>query len=176
MKDWKAVVKTVSPLLGSALGGPLGGAAAKLISEGLLAKSDATDTEIATALLDPDNLVRLKSIEKDFEVRMKELDVDVKKLSVEDRKSARDLAKVVGIEPHVVLSFVFICGFFAVLWLLFVSGVSLDPGIEKLALVLVGSLGANVTSVVKFWFGGSPNDQRNADNMYNSIPREQLKK
>lgn len=176
MKDWKKAVKAVSPLLGSALGGPLGGAAARLISEGLLGKSDSTDSELAAALLDPNNLVKLKSIEKDFEVRLKELDVDLERIGIEDRKSARDLAKSTGVTPQTVLSLVFITGFFSILWVLFVAEITMTESQDRMAYTLLGVLGTTVTVIIKFWFGGSPNDSKNMDHMYNAIPGEKVKR
>ena len=176
MSDWKSIVKVVAPTLATALGGPLAGMATKAISESILGVDNATDSDLATALLDPANLVKLKQTEKDFEVRMKELDIDIASLEVKDRSSARELAKAKGIEPQVVLSSIFIGGFFVVLWLLFSGTVVLTESMEKLAYLLLGVLSSGVTMVLKFWFGGSPHDGANMQNIYNSIPREQLKK
>ena len=176
MKNWKSIVKAVAPTLATALGGPLAGMATKAISEGILGSEGATDSDLATAFLDPDNLVKLKSIEKDFEVRMRELDIDIAALETKDRSSARELAKAKGIEPQVVLSSIFIGGFFVVLWVLFSGSVVLTDSMEKLAYLLLGVLSSGVTMVLKFWFGGSPHDAANMQNIYNSIPREQLKK
>lgn len=47
--DWKAIVKTVAPALGTALGGPLAGTAVKVLSEALLGHSDGKEEEIARA-------------------------------------------------------------------------------------------------------------------------------
>ena len=176
MKDWKSIVRAVAPTLATALGSPVSGMATKLIVEGLLGKSEATDSELATALMDPDNLVKLKSIELDFEVKMKELDIDIAKISVDDRKSARALAENTSTRPQVVISTVFIVGFFAVLWVLFSGEVELTESMEKLAFLLLGVLSSGVTMVLKFWFGGSPNDSAQMQNIYNSIPSENLKR
>ena len=176
MSNWKSIVKAVAPTLATALGGPLAGMATKAISQSILGKDNATDSDLATAFLDPENLVKLKSVEKDFEIRMKELEVDISALEVKDRNSARDLAKQMGIEPQVVLSSIFIGGFFVVLWVLFSGSVVLTDSMEKLAYLLLGVLSSGVTMVLKFWFGGSPHDSANMQNIYNSIPREQLKK
>lgn len=176
VKNWKSIVSAVAPSLGAALGGPLGGMAGKLISNGLIGNPDAADSDIATALMDPDNLLKLKTIERDFELKLKELDINIEKLAVDDRKSARDLAKTMGIEPQVILSSVFIAGFFVTLYFIFGTSVAMDDKTENLAFMLLGVLSSGVTMVLKFWFGGSMHDGKNMENIYNSIPREQLKK
>lgn len=176
MKDWKKIVAAVSPMLGAALGGPLGGAAGKLISQGLLGEDNASGQDIAAALMEPDNLIKLKSIERDFEMRMKELDIDQSRIGAQDRDSARDLAKDTSILPQAILSTVFIVGFFGALWLVFAGNLQLDDRQASIAHVLLGVLTSGVILILKFWFGGSPNDARQMDNVYNSIPREQLKK
>ena len=96
MKNWREIVSAVSPLLGAALGGPLGGAAGKLISIGLTGDDKSSDSDIAKALMDPDNLIKLKVVELDFEKRMKELDIDLSTIGAKDRDSARDMAKATG--------------------------------------------------------------------------------
>ena len=75
--DWKSIVKTVAPILATALGGPLAGAATSAISQALLGKKDGTETEIATILqtASPETLLALKKANQDFEVKMKELDM-----------------------------------------------------------------------------------------------------
>ena len=176
MSDWKSIVKTVSPVLGAALGGPLGGMAGKLISEGLLGDSDAFSSDIYQALLDPENLVKLKSIEQEFEIKLNELDVDLAKIEQADRASARGLVESTGTAPQVVISSIFIAGFFVVLTVLFSGLVVLTDSMEKLAYLMLGVLASGVTMVLKFWFGGSPHDHEQMKNIYNSIPKEQLKK
>jgi hypothetical protein len=176
VSNWKSIVKTVSPLLGAALGGPLGGMAGKLISEGILGDPAASSSDIYKALLDPENLVKLKSIEQEFELKLKELDVDLAKIGQADRESARGLAKSKGTGPQVIISSIFISGFFVVLAVLFSGLIVLTDSMENLAFLLLGVLASGVTMVLKFWFGGSPHDSEQMDNIYNSIPREQLKR
>lgn len=90
--SWKKIVKSIAPTLGAALGGPMAGVAIKALSDSLLGE-DALEPEqqleelISTA--SPEQLVKIKQIEKDFELQMKKLDVDVFALEVKDRDSAR---------------------------------------------------------------------------------------
>ena len=176
MKDWKKIIKGVAPTLATALGGPFAGMATKAIAEGLLGKSDGSDSDIYEALMNPENLHKLKKIEADFEVEMKKLDIDLERIAVDDRKSARVMATSTTLLPQVTLSAIFIGGFFALLWLLLMSNLDLNESIKGIAYTLLGVVGTNVTLAMKFWFGGSSTDQANFHNMHNSIPADKVGK
>lgn len=176
MSNWKSILKQVAPTIATALGGPLAGLATKALGEGLLGDGKATDADIAKALIDPEGLLKLKSLESDFKVKMKELDVDVYRLAQKDRDSARNMAIATGNKPQVVISSIFIGGFFLVLWVLFGADIVMSESQEKLSYLLLGVLASGVTMVLKYWFGGSPHDLQQMTNVYNSIPKEQLKR
>ena len=91
MSKWKKILKGVAPTLATALGGPLAGMATKVISEKLLGKDDGGDNEIYEALMNPEGLAKLKEIEADFKTKMKAMDVDLERMAVDDRKSARSV-------------------------------------------------------------------------------------
>jgi hypothetical protein len=57
-----------------------------------------SEQDIATRIMQssPDDLLKLKQAEMDFSARMKELDIEVEKLNVADRSSARDREAKVG--------------------------------------------------------------------------------
>lgn len=92
MFDWKSLVKTVAPVLGTALGGPMAGAATKFIADKFLGNPDASEKEIADALMSssPEQLIKLKELDNTFAIEMKRLDVDVYRIDAEDRHSARN--------------------------------------------------------------------------------------
>lgn len=176
MKDWKRVVNQVAPTIATALGGPLAGLAVKTLGGALLGDDSASEDDIAKALLDSEGLLKLKQAENDFKVKMKQLDVDVYALEQKDRDSARTMAAATGNTPQIVLSTVFIGGFFLVLYILFGDNIEISDSQENLSYLLLGVLASGVTMILKFWFGGSPHDMQQMNNIYNSIPREQLKK
>ena len=175
MSGWKSVIASVAPTVATALGGPMAGLAIKSISNKILDKDDATTAEITAALQSPENLVKMKDLELDFKKQMKELDINLEKIGADDRNSARLLATNTGTTPQVVISTVFIGGFFGALWVLFSGQVELSDSMENLAFMLLGVLASGVTMILKFWFGGTPNDAENLKNSYNSIPRERIK-
>ena len=91
-KKWKELLGAVAPAIGTALGGPLGGMAAGVLAEKLGLPAQASQKEIgdAIAALSPADYVKLKQANLEFESKMAELDVDMERLAVADRASARD--------------------------------------------------------------------------------------
>ena len=85
----KNIVGAVAPTLGTALGGPMGGMAANMIADVLGCPNNPKAIERAVAEATPEQMLELKKVEKDFEVKMKELEVDVFKLEVQDTQDAR---------------------------------------------------------------------------------------
>ena len=76
--DWKDVGKKIAsvglPLLGTALGGPAGGAAGALIAAALgKTPSDLTQEDVLSATADPAILVKLKEIEANHEIELQRL-------------------------------------------------------------------------------------------------------
>lgn len=88
--DWKGIVGSVAPILGTALGGPFGGMAVKAIGDAL-GLSAATEKTVAAALsgATPEDLLKLKQADQDFATKMKQADVDLEKVAAQDRDSAR---------------------------------------------------------------------------------------
>ena len=134
----------------------MGGAATKFIADKLLGKPDGTEGDVADFILgaSPDQLAELKRIDSDFKTKMRELDIDVFKIEVEDRQGARQLFNV-NMWPQIVLSAVFIIGYFAILALLITGVIAPPPNTMILFTALIGVMTAGVTGIMQFWFGSS---------------------
>jgi len=160
MKNWKEIVKNIAPTIGTALGGPLAGSATKFIAEKVLGDASAPVAKVAKALMEatPDKLAKLSEVDKEFELEMEKLGIDVYQLEVEDRKSARDLFKI-NIWPQIVLSTLFVIGYFAVLFVLMKSGKKLDfkdaQWLQGVFTTILGVLTAAIPQILSFWFGSS---------------------
>lgn len=154
--DWKAIVKTVAPVIGTALGGPLGGAATKFLAGALLGNEGASEQDVADAVLgaSPGKLVELKKLDLDFKARMRELDIDVFKLEVSDKASARDLAKF-NMWPHMILSALYTAGYFWVLYVLLTGQIVIAPDAKDVFNQIIGILSAAQVTIMAFWFGSS---------------------
>ena len=145
------IVGSVAPTLGTALGGPLGGMAGDVISKVLGVENNPASLEKAIAQATPEQLLEIKKAEKDFEAKMKQLDVDIYKLEAEEKKDARRhfskdwTARIIGIAM--------VGGFLGYIFL-----VTLQPpeqNSEALINLVLGYLGGLASAVISFYFGAS---------------------
>ncbi|MFS1524456.1 hypothetical protein ACL7TT_10135 [Microbulbifer sp. 2304DJ12-6] len=155
--DWKAIVKSVAPTLGAALGGPVAGTAVKFLADQFLGDADAQEQDIAELVLNasPEKLLELRSLDNQFKVKMRELDIDVYRLEVEDRKSARDMGAKGGLMAQMALSALFIVGYFVLTLALFSGWITLTPAIEKTGTLMLGVITGAIPMILQFWFGSS---------------------
>ena len=147
----KNIVGAVAPTLGTALGGPMGGMAANMISEVLGVPNDQKSIQKAIQNATPEQMLELKKAEQQFEVQMKELDVDVFKLETQDKQNARSMfnkdwtARIIGLFT--------IGGFLGYIFL-----VTLQPpeqNSEALINLVLGYLGGLASAIISFYFGAS---------------------
>ena len=69
----KNIVGAVAPTLGTALGGPMGGMAANMIADVLGVPNNPKAIEKAIQDATPEQMLELKKVEQEFELKMKEL-------------------------------------------------------------------------------------------------------
>lgn len=147
----KNLVGTVAPALGSALGSPLGGAAISMIADKLGVPNNQQAVEKAIRQATPDEMLKLKEADNEFEIKMKELEVDVFRLEAEDKQNARATfskdwtTKLMGILT--------LSGFMGYIFL-----VTLQPpeqNSEALINLVLGYLGGLASAVISFYFGAS---------------------
>jgi hypothetical protein len=147
----KNVVGAVAPTLGTALGGPMGGMAANMISEVLGVPNNPKSIETAIQNATPEQMLQLKKAEKDFEIKMKELEVDIFALEAKEKENARGYfskdwtARIIGIAT--------IGGFLGYIFL-----VTLQPpeqNSEALINLVLGYLGGLASAIISFYFGAS---------------------
>lgn len=158
------LVRTVAPSIASAVGGPLAGMATRAISEALLGKPDGTEEELAQAVPNatPEQLLALKKAEQDFIVRMRELAIDIERLSNEDRASARDReVKTRDITPRLLAAAITV-GYFSVLFWMLNHGLPNNGGSEAM-LVMLGTLGTAWGGIVAYYFGSSAGSREKND-------------
>ena len=151
--NWKEMVGSVAPLLGTALGGPLGGMAGKFLADALGVQPDALEDTILGA--NPETLLLIKNSEHDFKAKMKELGISEEKLHMEDRSSARLMAINTTLLPQAIISGIFISGFILILYTVFTGEIDLDGTMKDAALLLLGILSAGITQIMNFFFGSS---------------------
>ena len=147
----KKVVGTIAPTIGSALGGPMGGMAMNMIAEKLGVPNNAQAVEKAIQNATPEQMMEIKKAEQEFDLKMKELDVDVFEMEVADGQDARKhfskdwTARIMGLGLT--------GGFLGYIFL-----VTLQPpeqNSEALINLVLGYLGGLTSAVVSLYFGAS---------------------
>jgi len=172
LKTFGPLLGSVAPTLATALGGPLAGLAVKSLSKALLGAEDFSEEAVmeAMATASPEQLAAVKKIDADFKVQMKSLDIDLERISVDDRKSAREMQKETRDWIPRALAVSVTAGFFAILIYMLVYGLP-TTGNEAL-LLLLGALQTAWGGIIAFYFGSSSGSQKKDAMIYNSTPKE----
>lgn len=148
----KQVIGTVAPMLGTVLGGPLGGLAGAALAKAL-GTSDPKAQEAAIVSGDPQVLLKLKDAENELQEHMKQLDIDEEKLHFDDTANARAREIATHDTTPKWLAYLVTAGFFGVLGALLALGKPKEGG--DVLLVLVGSLGTAWAGIISYYFGSS---------------------
>jgi|TARA_R100001480_G_C4713280_1_gene179013 hypothetical protein len=147
----KNLIGAVAPTIGTALGGPMGNMAANMVADALGCEPTPKKIEQAVQQATPEQLAELKKIDTDFEIKMKELDVDLYALETKDIQDARGkfskdwTTRIMGIAT--------LGGFMGYIFL-----VTLQPpeqNSEALINLVLGYLGGLASAVISFYFGAS---------------------
>ena len=147
----KNIIGAVAPTIRTALGGPMGNMAANMVADALGCEPTPKKIEQAVQSATPEQLAELKKIDADFEVKMKELDVDLYALQTKDIQDARGkfskdwTSRIIGVTV--------VGGFMGYIFL-----VTLQPpeqNSEALINLVLGYLGGLASAVISFYFGAS---------------------
>ena len=147
----KNLVGSVAPTLGTALGGPMGGMAANMIADVLGCKNEPKEIQKAIDNATPEQMLELKKAEAEFELKMKELEVDVFKLEVQDTQNARQTfskdwtARIIGIAV--------IGGFMGYIFLVTIQPP--EQNSEALINLVLGYFGGVISAIVSYFYGSS---------------------
>ena len=163
-------LQTIVPLLGNALGGPLGGAAASFIADklGLSEKTVAAVTDVLNAgKLTPEQIASLKTAEIDFQKFLEDNKIKLEEMAAGDRKSAREMLTATQSKMPSILTILITIGFFGVLAAMFVY-----PEVKESAplMIMLGSLGTAWSGACAFWFGTTAGSHQKNQLLANSTP------
>ena len=149
-----SLLKSLAPTLGTAIGGPMGGMAAKMVASKLgITATDTKSIEQAIEDAGPEQLEAIKAADQEFQLKMKQMNVDVFAKEVEDVQDAR---KVFGNDPIPKLfAMVALIGFLGYVFLVTMQ----DPESNDDAIVnlVLGYLGGLVSGISAFFFGANNN-------------------
>ena len=173
-----SILKKVAPTL---LAGATGGAAplAMSIAKNVLGDDQMSDEKleesIASLTGNAGGIAKLREI--DAALKKAEMDNGFKfaELDVKDRIDARALAKGRSIIPWLVLTALFVGGYFSVLvFVLYgvfygIAAGMVDPALLAIASTLLGVLTGEVPRIMAWWFGSSQSSQTKTDAMNDAL-------
>lgn len=161
------VLGAVAPLIGTAIGGPLAGTAARMLASALGLPDGTSDGDLKAAIVaaTPDQLLALKKADQDFQVAMKTLDLKKEDLAVQDVQGARQM-NIANKDPMVRWLAILTLASFAGLSGCILSGVfKLDTVTSALAGTIIGILGSELKSIFRFFYGGNLTDDQDSKNL-----------
>jgi len=154
--DWKNIVATVAPWIGTAIGGPLGGMAVEAAANAL-GLSDKTVEAVKGAIMgaSPETLLALKEADQNFALQMQSLGFqnvkDLEAIAAGDRDSARKMQmENKSIMPAVITSGI-LSSFIGMGLVLFFIPIP-DPNRDQIIFML-GQLSGFTGSAIAFWLG-----------------------
>jgi len=159
MNEW---IKTLAPLLGTALGGPLGGAAASFIADklGIQDKTiEAVSEVLNSGKMSPDQIAQIKLAEVDFKKFMADHDIKLEQIAVDDRKSARDMFSNTHSLTPSILTWIIVTITLAAEGALLFNQVPLGTDPIIIGRVL-GTMDSALVLVLGFWFGSNSGSAR----------------
>lgn len=168
MNDW---IKTLAPLLGTALGSPLGGAAAAFIADklGVQEKTvEAVSKVLNDGKLTPEQIVSIKQAELDFQKFLEGNKIKLEEIAAADRGSARDLLKTTRSYVPATLTFGITIGYFVVLIGMMLKLFEVSD--SQVMLIMLGQLGTAWGVTIAFWFGTTKGSSDKTEMLANSKP------
>lgn len=181
--DWKKVLGVAAPMIGTALGGPLGGAAASTLVAKLGLSKDGKPVDptnqadfaeaMADALLQPEQIVQLRLAEQEFTKNMAELGLktkeDLLRIDSEDRANAREREVKTGDKTPKYLAWLVILVTFGLEGSMLFH--QLPPGTDPVILGrILGTLDMAAGLVLGYYYGSSAGSSAKNDLLFNSTP------
>lgn len=171
-------LKKLAPFISTGLGlaGPYGAIASKLLAPILGVKPDASQDEYADALAKatPEQIAAIKQAEEQFQLQMKQLDIqsveDLVKLANDDRASARNREIQVKDKTPRILAYVVVTLCFLGEGLYFFLGAPRNASPELIGRIL-GTLDSALILVLSYYFGSSAGSDRKTELLATKNPQ-----
>lgn len=154
MDKFLQTLANISPVVGTAIGGPLGGAVGlgiKAIAQAVTGKSDPDDV-VSALQADPAKLA-------DFELQVKAHELEVYKAQLADVQDARSqTVKLAQAGSPIaygasIISVIVLATFGYVMYLSLTR--TIPPGQENMVYAMLGTLSTMAVAVVSYWVGSS---------------------
>lgn len=164
-------LKTLVPMLGSALGGPFGGIAAGFIAEklGLEGKTvDAVTKALSDNKMTADQVTAIRLAEIDFTKFLAQNEITKDQLDTQNTADARAMQIAVKSHTPDILAVIIVTGFFGILLAMMMGLLTVSD--QQALLILLGSLSAGFGAVLNFFFGSSRGSQNKDVLLASSTP------
>ena len=174
------ILGAVAPTVASALGGPMAGLATHTLGKVLLGKDTASEEEISNFILanqNPEILAKLrladhelKKLAQEHELRFEEIAFERDRMHVDDRISARAMAKVTRAVAQGWITGLVLIAMIAMTVALFIFDIPEDN--RSVVYIIIGALAGSMTQVMNFWFGssaGSKEKTRSIDDLVSKL-------
>lgn len=169
MTDW---LKTLAPMVGTALAGPLGGAAASFLAD-KLGVSEKTVEAVSKVLNDgkltPEQIVSVKQAEIEFQKFLEDNKIKLEEIHAADRSSAREMLKSTRSYVPATLTFGITAGYFVVLIGMMLK--MFEVADSQVMLIMLGQLGTAWGVTIAFWFGTTSGSKDKTELLANSAPK-----
>lgn len=162
--DLGNTLSAIAPLAGKVIGGPYAALAVSAV-QAVFGDDEPDPKQLAKKIKNatPEQLIALRKIDVDLQVKMREMDITEDELEYKDRASARTLFSVNSM-PQIVLSALFVLGYFTITGMLAYyainkPGVEINPMLFGTLGTVIGVLTAAIPQILNFWFGSSKSSQ-----------------
>lgn len=164
--NWQAIVKTVAPWIGTALGGPLGGMAVEAAANALgLGEKTVDAVKQALGGATPEQMLALKKADQEFALQMRALGfkaaTDLEAIAAGDRRDARGMQVAKPSPMPAVLTVGTGVGFFFTLGALFLYPI--PPENRDVIVYMCGQLAAAFAACLAFWVGTTRSSQNKTE-------------
>lgn len=151
--DWKDLgkqVAKVAPVLGTALGGPVGGAAGALVAS-LFGVEDTPDAVDKALKADPEWAFKVMDLEKKHEQALKQLSLEEKKAELADTQQARE----VHAQHWMPSALTFILAVMVSAIIAALVWIAIPESNREVIYLIVGQLIGAFSTAVAYWLGSS---------------------
>ena len=165
------LLKSLAPLLGTAIAGPFGSIAASFLADklGVQEKTISAVTEaLSTNGLSSDQITSIRQAEIEFKKWMGDNEIKREQLVVQNTQGARDMQALVRSNIPGTLAIIIVSGFFTILILMMLGVLKVSD--QQALLILLGALSAGFGAVLNFYFGSSHGSQSKDMLLANSTP------
>jgi len=152
-------LKSLAPLLGTAIAGPFGALAAGFLADKLSVPSKTIEavTEALSGPMTPEHVAQIKLAELDFKKFMADNSLKLEDLSVKNTQGARDMQVATRSYIPGLLAIIITVGYLGILVGMMLGVLTVSD--NQALLILVGALATGFGTVLNFFLGSSHGSQ-----------------